>query len=83
MSFLTVYCVAFAAFGLAAGRWVALVPAAAAFPLYIGGVHANCWGHGVGDGWEYVVIFTTAAAVVATAAGVALRLSWASRARPR
>lgn len=81
MSFI-VYCTAFILLGFVIGRWVALIPAAIAFPLYVGGLHAEWWGHGVGDGWEYGVVFATLVAIVATAAGVAARrarVSFAAR----
>jgi hypothetical protein len=73
---------AFVAAGFAVGRWQVLLAAAAAVPLYFGGVLAGWWGSGVGDGWQFALAVGTALGTAAAALGVASR-RLAHRREPR
>lgn len=61
--------VGFFVLGIAARR-VALLPAAAAWPVYFLGLEQGWWGSGVGDGWEYGLLGATALAVAGAALGL-------------
>lgn len=69
------------ALGFLVGRWIIVVASAAAFPLYVVGVEAAWWGHGLGDGWQPLLVGSTVAATMGSAAGVALRNARRQRAK--
>jgi hypothetical protein len=61
------------AIGFLIGRWAVVAVLAAAWPLYFLGLHQEWWGHGVGDGWQVILVTGTLVAAVAGAAGVLAR----------
>lgn len=61
------------AIGFLSGRWAVVAVLAAAWPLYFLGLHQEWWGHGVGDGWQVILVTGTFVAVVAGAVGVLAR----------
>ncbi|MDP9491914.1 MAG: hypothetical protein M3P42_06905 [Actinomycetota bacterium] len=73
MLFPVVFTGCFAIAGFLAGRWVAVLAAAAVMPLYWGGLHAGWWGYGVGESWQPLLVFTTVLATFGAAIGVAAR----------
>jgi hypothetical protein len=62
-----------AAIGLVTGRWAAVALVAVAIPVYYLGLDAGWWGHGVGDGWGYVMVAATLVGTAAVAAAVGVR----------
>jgi hypothetical protein len=62
-----------AAVGFLAGRWAVVLPLAAVLPLYLMGVKAGWWGNGVGDGWQYVLVFGGGLGALGGALGVLAR----------
>jgi hypothetical protein len=71
--FLIIVGAASIAIGFLIGRWAIVVILAAAWPLYFLGLNKDWWGHGVGDGWQAILVWGTVAATVAGAAGVLAR----------
>jgi hypothetical protein len=61
------------AVGFLIGRWAIVIVLAAAWPVYFLGLHQEWWGHGVGDGWQWILIVGTLVATAAGAAGVFAR----------
>ena len=61
------------AVGFAIGRWPVVVPAAAAWPLYLLGRKEGWWGSGVGDGWQFALVFGVLLVAIATGTGVLAR----------
>ena len=61
------------AVGFLIGRWAIVIVLAAAWPVYFLGLHQEWWGHGVGDGWQVILVAGTLAALCAGAAGVFAR----------
>jgi hypothetical protein len=57
--------------------WIVLVLPAVVVPAFYLGLRLGWWGHGVGDGWQFVALGVTVAALVLTATVVAVgRLLW-------
>ena len=61
------------AIGFLIGRWAIVVVLAATWPSYFLGLRQAWWGHGVGDGWQVILVTGTLVAVVAGAIGVFAR----------
>jgi len=59
--------------GFLAGRWWMLLAPFFAVPAFYLGLDREWWGYGLGDGWQYAMFAVLTIAVLATAAGVALR----------
>jgi hypothetical protein len=59
--------------GLLTGRWAAVAVVAAAIPVYYLGLNAGWWGHGVGDGWQYVLVAATLVGALTVAAAIGVR----------
>ena len=67
------------AIGFFIGRWAIVIVLAGAWPLYFLGLNQDWWGHGVGDGWQAILVVGTIAATVAGAAGVLARRKTTTR----
>lgn len=61
------------AIGFLIARWAVVAVLAAAWPLWFLGLRQDWWGHGVGDGWQVILVSGTLAAAVAGAVGVFVR----------
>ena len=55
------------------GRWWSLVLPFAVVPIFYLGLDRGWWGSGLGDGWQYVMVFVLALAIGAAAVGLAGR----------
>ncbi len=64
--------IAFPLLGGAMRRWLALLFPVIAWPLFYVGLSRDWWGHGIGDGWQYLAVLMTTIGVVTTALAVAL-----------
>jgi hypothetical protein len=54
-------------------RWWIVVPAAAAWPLFLVGLQQDWWGNGVGDGWQASLAAGALAGGLGAAIGVRSR----------
>jgi hypothetical protein len=61
--------------GFMTRSWLALLAPFLAVPAFYLGLEREWWGDGLGDGWQFAMFAVLAIAVVATAAGLALRHS--------
>ena len=64
--------VIFPLLGGAMRRWLALLFPVIGWPLFYVGLNRDWWGHGTGDGWQYVALLMTTIGVVTTALALAL-----------
>lgn len=64
-------------------RWLALLLPVIGWPLFYVGLNRGWWGHGTGDGWQYLAVLMTSIGVVMTALAVASSRSIGRRPRPR
>lgn len=69
--------------GLLVGRWWTLLVPIAAVPCFYLGLNAGWWGSGVGDGWQFAMIFVLGLTAVAQATAVGVRVAFGGRRRPR
>jgi hypothetical protein len=75
MTALVFVAVAAAAIGALVDRWAVVVPAAAAWPVFMLGLERGWWGNGVGDGWEASLVAGALLGGVGAALGVVARRS--------
>jgi hypothetical protein len=73
---------AFPLLGGAMRRWLALLLPVIGWPLFYFGLDRGWWGHGTGDGWQYLAVLMTTIGVVTTALAVALSHAVGRRPRP-
>lgn len=59
--------------GFVTGRWLVVAAIAAVWPLVFLGTAVGLWGNGLGDAWQYPLVFGTAVMAVAAAGGVTAR----------
>ncbi len=59
--------------GFLVGRRSVAFVAPAVWALFMLGLTQDWWGHGVGDGWQYVLIVGAAVAAAGAATGVIVR----------
>ena len=75
--------IAFPLLGGAMRRWLALLFPVIGWPLFYVGLNRDWWGHGTGDGWQYLAVLMTTIGVVTTALAVALSRAIRRRRRRR
>ena len=73
VSTVTTLLIAFPALGVLTRSWLAVSLPLIGWPLYYVGLNQGWWGHGTGDGWQFVAIALTVLGVVSTAIAVAAR----------
>ena len=59
--------------GLIVGRWFVVPVLTLLWPVYLLGVWQGAWGHGFGDEWQWVFVFSAASFAGSTAGVVARR----------
>jgi hypothetical protein len=63
----------FVAVGIMVGRiWAVLLPPAV-WGLFYLGLQRGWWGAGVGDGWQYIMVFIILVSLAATVVGLVVR----------
>jgi hypothetical protein len=70
---LAIVAIAFVVAGVVVGRiWAFLLPFVL-WGLFYLSLQQGWWGAGVGDGWQYVMVFTILLSLAATAVGLIIR----------
>lgn len=59
--------------GFVVGRWWVLGLPAIVVPILYIGANYGWWGGGLGDGWQFALVFVLVLAITATGAGLAAR----------
>ena len=75
--------IGFPLLGGAMRRWLALLFPVTGWPLFYIGLNRDWWGHGTGDGWQYLAVLMTSVGVVTTALAVAVSRAVGRWPRPR
>ena len=63
------------------GRWWVLICPLVVVPMFYLGADRGWWGNGLGDGWQYVMVFGVALAVASGTVGVLVRSRLSTRQR--
>ena len=61
-------------FAFVVGRWWVLICPLLVVPTFYLGLDQGWWGKGVGDGWQYVMVFALALALGSATVGLVARL---------